>query len=42
MTTNKFCEITPELKELASRAEYCARIDSDLYTKYDLERELRN
>ncbi len=42
MTTNKFCEITPELKELASRAEYCAHIDSDLYTKYDVKRGLRD
>ena len=42
MTTNKFCEITPELKALASRAEVCARIDSDLYARYDVKRGLRD
>lgn len=42
MNTNKFCEITPELKALASRAEVCAHIDSDLYARYDVKRGLRN
>ena len=42
MNTNKFCEITPELKALASRAEVCARIDSDLYARYDVKRGLRD
>ena len=42
MNTNKFCEITPELKALASHAEVCARIDSDLYARYDVKRGLRD
>lgn len=42
MNTNKFCEITPELKALASRAEVCAHIDSDLYARYDVKRGLRD
>ena len=42
MTTNQFCEITPELMQLASQCEQCARIDPDLYTKYDVKRGLRD
>ncbi len=42
MSTNKFCEITPELEQLATRVESCAQIDSDLYMKYDVKRGLRD
>ncbi len=42
MSTNKFCEITPELEQLATRVESCAQIDSELYTKYDVKRGLRD
>lgn len=42
MSTNKFCEITPELEKLATRVESCAQIDSALYTKYDVKRGLRD
>lgn len=42
MTTNQFCEITPELESLATKCENCAKIDPDLYTKYDVKRGLRD
>lgn len=42
MTTNSFCEITPELKSLAAKSAQCAQIDPDLYTKYDVKRGLRD
>lgn len=42
MTTNQFCEITPELERLSALGEKCARIDPDLYTKYDVKRGLRD
>lgn len=42
MNTNKFCEITPELEQLATRVTSCAQIDADLYTKYDVKRGLRD
>lgn len=42
MTTNQFCEITPELKRLSALSETCAVIDPDLYLKYDVKRGLRD
>lgn len=42
MTTNQFCEITPKLERLSALGEKCARIDPDLYTKYDVKRGLRD
>ena len=42
MTTNRFCEITPELRRLSKLSEQCSMIDPDLYTKYDVKRGLRD
>ncbi len=42
MTTNQYCEITPELECLAAKSAQCAQIDPDLYTKYDVKRGLRD
>lgn len=42
MTTNRFCEITPKLQQLSELSKRCAIIDSDLYTKYDVKRGLRD
>ena len=42
MTTNRFCEITPELQHLSKLSEQCARIDPALYAKYDVKRGLRD
>lgn len=42
MTTNPFCNITPELESLAAKSAHCAQIDPDLYTKYDVKRGLRD
>ena len=42
MTTNPFCEITPELENLAAKCAKCAQIDPDLYTKYAVKRGLRD
>ena len=42
MTTNQFCEITPELERLARQCESSAKIDPELYTKYDVKRGLRD
>ena len=42
MTTNPFCEITPELENLAAKCAKSAQIDPDLYTKYDVKRGLRD
>lgn len=42
MTTNQFCEITPELECLAAKCAECAQIAPDLYTKYDVKRGLRD
>lgn len=42
MTTNRFCEITPELQLLSKQSEKCSRIDPDLYTTYDVKRGLRD
>ena len=42
MTTNRYCEITPELLHLADLSQKCAMIDPELYTKYDVKRGLRD
>ncbi len=42
MTTNQFCEITPELLQLSGLCEQCAQIDPELYTTYDVKRGLRD
>ena len=42
MTTNRFCEITPELRHLSDLSQKCAMIDPELYTKYDVKRGLRD
>lgn len=42
MTTNRYCEITPGLQKLSALSEQCARIDPELYTKYDVKRGLRD
>lgn len=42
MTTNRFCEITPELQRLSDLSQKCAMIDPELYTKYDVKRGLRD
>lgn len=42
MSTNQFCEITPELRRLSALSETCAMIDPELYTKYDVKRGLRD
>lgn len=42
MTTNKFCEITPEILELAERCSQAAAIEPELYGKYDVKRGLRD
>ncbi|MFR4352201.1 MAG: citrate/2-methylcitrate synthase [Roseburia sp.] len=39
---NQFCEITPDLLRLAALSADCAKIDPDLYTKYDVKRGLRD
>ena len=42
MSTNRFCEITPELQHLATLSEQCSKIDPELYTQYDVKRGLRD
>lgn len=42
MSTNNFCEITPELERLATQVQACAQIDPELFTKYDVKRGLRD
>ena len=42
MTTNRFCDITPELQALSTLSEQCAWINPDLYTEYDVKRGLRD
>ena len=42
MTTNRFCEITPELRHLSDLSQKCAMIDPELYIKYDVKRGLRD
>lgn len=42
MTTNQFCEITPELQRLAVLSAECSRINPELYTTYNVKRGLRD
>ncbi len=42
MNTYNFCEITPELRQLAERCHTAATIDPALFTKYDVKRGLRD
>lgn len=42
MTTNRYCDITPKLRELSKLGEQCAMINPDLYTAYDVKRGLRD
>ena len=42
MTTNKFCEITPEIMKLAKLSSESSYISPDLYNKYDVKRGLRD
>ena len=39
---NKFCEITPEIIDLATKSENASYIPSALYTDYDVKRGLRD
>ncbi len=39
---DNFCEITPKLQQLAALCEKNAKIDPELYTKYDVKRGLRD
>ena len=41
MTTNNFCELTPEIMELSKKCSEAATIDPELYGKYDVKRGLR-
>ena len=42
MTTNNFCELTPEIMELSKKCSEAATIDPELYVKYDVKRGLRD
>lgn len=42
MTTNKFCELTPEIMELSRQCSEASTIDPELYSKYDVKRGLRD
>lgn len=42
MNTNNFCEITPEILELAQQCKSAATIDPSLFTEYDVKRGLRD
>lgn len=42
MTTNRFCEITPTLQQLAELSKGCAMLEPELYAKYDVKRGLRD
>ena len=39
---NPFCEITPELEHLSELSAKCSVIDPELYSKYDVNRGLRD
>ena len=41
MTTNNFCELTPEIMELSKKCSEAATIDPELYGKYNVKRGLR-
>ena len=42
MTTNNFCELTPEIMELSKKCSEAATIDPELYGKYNVKRGLRD
>ena len=42
MAQNPYCEITPELLELAALCEQNSSIDPSLYGKYEVKRGLRD
>ncbi len=42
MAQNPYCEITPELLDLASLCEKNSQIEPELYAKYDVKRGLRD
>ncbi len=42
MTTNKFCQITPEILELSKLSSASSYIPPELYSKYDVKRGLRD
>lgn len=42
MHSNNFCEITPEIRELAKRCTKAATIDPSLFSQYDVKRGLRD
>ena len=38
MAENKFCEITPQLEELAALTNQASYVDPELYTEYGVKR----
>ena len=42
MKENRFSEITPEIEKLAGLCEEAGKIDSELFTKYEVKRGLRD
>lgn len=42
MTTNTFCELTPQIIELSKQCSNAATIEPELYGKYDVKRGLRD
>lgn len=42
MDNNNFCEITPEILKLAAMSEKAGIIDTELFTKYEVKRGLRD
>jgi len=42
MTTNNFCELTPEIMALSKLCSNAASINPELYTQYDVKRGLRD
>ena len=42
MQTNTFSEITPEILNLAKLSEQASQINSELYSKYEVKRGLRD
>ena len=42
MDNNSYCEITPEILKLAAMSEEAGIIDTELFTKYEVKRGLRD
>ena len=42
MDNNSYCEITPEILKLAAMTEKAGMIDTELFTKYEVKRGLRD